>query len=192
MVDDQALSGSHWIAKIAAREPWCDPWRRSRGVATIEPALRERDIIPEGIATVQAALDGVMVPQDGEYAKPRGRKTDSPDPPRHEQRYGVMGWAAPAANDGMLGRRGTKHRSRCSPSSASRRTEIEAAIGYIANQNALGRMKYAEATKRHYPIGMGITEAAAKTIVVNCMRPTRTSLWTPRDHARPGYAPHSM
>ena len=47
---------------------------------------------------------GVVVRQDGEYAKPRGRKTGSPDPPRHEQRYGGTGSAAPAANDGTLGR----------------------------------------------------------------------------------------
>jgi hypothetical protein len=31
-------------------------------------------------------------------------------------------------------------------------------------------MKYAEATRRHYPIGTGITEAAAKTIVGTRMK----------------------
>jgi hypothetical protein len=41
---------------------------------------------------------------------------------------------------------------------ASRRKELQAAIGYIANQNDLGRMKYAEAIRRNYPIGTGITE----------------------------------
>ncbi len=56
--------------------------------AVIEPAVREQDRVPEGAVTVQAALDGVMVPMDGEHAKPRGRKTGSPKPPRHETRYG--------------------------------------------------------------------------------------------------------
>ena len=54
----------------------------------IEPAVREADTIPRGAVTVQASLDGVMVPMDGEHARPRGRKSKSPDPPRHEQRYG--------------------------------------------------------------------------------------------------------
>jgi hypothetical protein len=63
----------------------------------IEPALRARDVIPDGTVTLQVALDGVMVPQDGEEARPRGRKTDSPAPPRHEQRYGVVGAPGPRA-----------------------------------------------------------------------------------------------
>jgi hypothetical protein len=78
--------------------------RYERHRATIEPALREQDVIPEGTVTLQAALDGVMVPQDGEHAKPRGRKTESPDPPRHEARYGVVDAGAPAANDRTAGR----------------------------------------------------------------------------------------
>jgi hypothetical protein len=53
---------------------------------------------------------------------------------------------------------------------AGRRKEAEIAIGYIANQNELGRMKYTEAIRRHYPIGTGITEAAAKTIVGTRMK----------------------
>ena len=278
--------------------------RYEQGRATIEPVLREGDVIPDGTVTVQAALDGVMVPQDGEYARPRGRKTDSPDPPRHEQRYGVVGGIAPAANDRTTGRSWheasvatlaffdadgrrlkTTYVARMpeagkattvdtlekelhavleersdinvvfasdgaapqwaslaaikgrlpttftgatmdlvdafhvaeyvqkaadavegagSPSArilaatwretikerddgavtvlrsmrarlgrvagAGRRKEIETAIGYIANQNALGRMKYAEATRRNYPIGTGVTEAAAKTIVGTRMK----------------------
>jgi len=272
--------------------------------AIIEPALREQDVIPDGTVTVQAALDGVMVPQDGEYARPRGRKTDSPDPPRHEQRYGVVGSVAPASTDSTMGRswheasvatlaffdvegrrlkttyvarmpeagkvttvdtlekellaviqersdlnvvfasdgaapqwtslarikkrlpkvfsghtmdlvdafhaaeyiqkaadaiEGTDSpdarilaatwretikerddgaatvlrsmRARLARvEGAGRRKETEAAIGYIANQNDLGRMKYAEATRRNYPIGTGITEAAAKTIVGTRMK----------------------
>jgi hypothetical protein len=70
----------------------------------IEVNLRERDEIPDEAVTVQAGLDGVMVPQEGEHARPRGRKTDSPDPPRHERRYGPVGVDSPAANDGSMGR----------------------------------------------------------------------------------------
>jgi len=64
----------------------------------IEAAIREQDVIPEAAVTVQAGIDGVMVPQDGEHAMPRGRKTDAPDPPRH----GVVGMG-PAEHDGMMG-----------------------------------------------------------------------------------------
>jgi len=70
----------------------------------IEVNLRERDEIPEEAVTVQVALDGVMVPQDGEHARPRGRKTDSPEPPRYESRYGSVGKECPANDDGNGGR----------------------------------------------------------------------------------------
>jgi len=70
----------------------------------IEAAIRSQEPIPEGAVTVQVALDGVMVPQDGEHTKPRGRKTEDPEPPRHEQRYGPVLLKGPAANDGSLGR----------------------------------------------------------------------------------------
>jgi hypothetical protein len=72
--------------------------------SVIEAAVRGSDPMPENFATIQVALDGVMVPQDGEYAKPRGRKTDSPDPPRHEQRYGVVGTTPVTVDDGHEGR----------------------------------------------------------------------------------------
>ena len=65
----------------------------------IEAAIREQDVIPDAAVTVQAGIDGVMVPQDGEHAMPRGRKTDSPpEPPRH----GVLA-GGPAEHDGMMG-----------------------------------------------------------------------------------------
>ncbi len=70
----------------------------------IESIVREQDSIPEEAASVQVALDGVMVPQDGEYAKARGRKTETPAPPRHEQRYGAPATLPVAANDGHEGR----------------------------------------------------------------------------------------
>lgn len=53
---------------------------------------------------MQVALDGVMVPQDGEHARPRGRKTEDPSPPRHESRYGPMRANYPAAHDDKSGR----------------------------------------------------------------------------------------
>lgn len=65
----------------------------------IEAAIREQDVIPDRAVTVQVGIDGVMIPQDGEHALPRGRKTESPEPPRH----GVVGMG-PAEHDGMMGR----------------------------------------------------------------------------------------
>lgn len=70
----------------------------------IEPAVRSNDPVPAEAVTVQVSLDGVMVPQDGEHAKPRGRKTKSPDPPRHEQRYKSKPVSTPASSDGGSGR----------------------------------------------------------------------------------------
>lgn len=48
--------------------------------------------------------------------------------------------------------------------------ELTTAINYIANQNEAGRMNYADAIGRNYPIGTGISEAAAKTIVGTRMK----------------------
>lgn len=272
--------------------------------SVIEVALRERETVPDDAVTVQVGLDGVMVPQDGEHARPRGRKTDSPDPPRYERRYGPVGANAPSANDGHTGRawheasvatvayfdaegrrirtvyvgrmpepnkatllehlegellvalaqrpslnvvfasdgapqhwvaleaidgrlpptctgdrmhvvdafhvaqyiqaaadaiegagapdaavlsatwreavkekaNGPDHvlRSmrarRSAVASAGRRAELDDAISYIANQHAQGRMNYAEARDKHYPIGTGITEAAGKTLVSTRMK----------------------
>jgi hypothetical protein len=270
----------------------------------IERALREQDEIPEDTASIQVGLDGVMVPQDGEHAKPRGRATEVPDPPRHEPRYGVVCDPGPAENDGhqgrawhegsvgtlaffdavgrrlkttylarmpesgkatlaqmledemhavvaeradvnivfasdgaapqwtaleaIAGRLPTQHtghtmfvvdafhvfeyvqkaanavegqdepeakvlaarwretlkvkdggalavlrsmRARlASVNCGKRREELEEAIGYIDRQNDAGRMNYPEAARRHYPIGTGVTEAAAKTVVGTRMK----------------------
>jgi len=57
----------------------------------IEANMRASDAIPTEACTVQVAMDGVMVPMDGQDAKPRGRKTNNPEPSRHEQRYGAKG-----------------------------------------------------------------------------------------------------
>lgn len=265
----------------------------------IAAAVRAHDVIPDEAVTVQVGLDGVMVPQDGEHAKPRGRKTKSPEPPRHEQRYGPVGSEGPRAEDRTVGRswhegavgtlaffdadgerlrtiylarmpephkatlvgeleeeftsvlrerpelnvvfasdgaepqwsaldaiesrlpanwtghtmklvdafhvaeyvqeaanavegagtgdakvlaatwRETIKEKQSGAASVLRsmrarlpsvrgttaRTELKSAITYIDNQHALGRMEYVEAQKRNYPIGTGVTEAAAKTIV---------------------------
>jgi hypothetical protein len=56
------------------------------------------------------------------------------------------------------------------PRTASGRKELRDAIDYIARQNSLGRMKYVEAQRRGYPIGTGVTEAAAKTVVGTRMK----------------------
>jgi hypothetical protein len=271
---------------------------------TIIEAIRGRDVIPHEAVTVQVALDGVMVPQDGEYAKPRGRETKSSEPPRHEQRYGPIGGEAPADSDGTSGRswheasvgtlaffdasgerlrtiylahmpephkatlvseleaelgavlrerpemnivfasdgaepqwgmldaiasrlpsnwtghsmklvdafhvaeylqmaanaihgvdsgdakvlaatwreivketqdgaerilRSMRARS-SSPRGRNAKKDLKSAITYIARQHALGRMAYVEAQKRNYPIGTGVTEAAAKTIVATRMK----------------------
>jgi len=54
--------------------------------------------------------------------------------------------------------------------SAARVDELDAAIGYVAAQNEAGRMAYAEAQQRHYPIGTGVTEAAGKTLINTRMK----------------------
>jgi hypothetical protein len=270
----------------------------------IEKVLRARDPISEQATTIQVALDGVMVPQDGEHARARGRKTDDPDPPRHEQRYGSVGPEPPSSTDGTLGRAwheaavgtvaffdahgnrlkttylarmpeafkatltagleaemltvieerpdinicfasdgaapqwtaldamrsrlpasATGHqmtlvdafhvaeyvqlaanaaegenssgakvlaatwreiireqeggvprvlramrRLRAKATTKTKRADINRAIDYIRNQHALGRMNYPDALARHYPIGTGITEAAAKTVVGTRMK----------------------
>lgn len=270
----------------------------------IEKALRDRDAIPEQATTMQVALDGVMVPQDGEHARARGRKTDEPAPPRHEQRYGHVGPEPPSSSDGTMGRAwheaavgtvaffdadgkrlkttylarmpepfkatltagleaemqavvqerpdinicfasdgaapqwaaldamrarlpasATGHRMslvdafhaaeyvqlaanavegddssgakilaatwretlkeetngvarvlramrsrRRKVSGKTARKDLDRAIHYIANQHRLGRMNYPEALSRNYPIGTGITEAAAKTVVGTRMK----------------------
>jgi hypothetical protein len=79
--------------------------RYERDREVIEPVLRERTQIPEAAAIVQIGLDGVMVPQDGEYCEPRGRepKDGEPDPPRHERAYGIVTPSGPAASDSKMG-----------------------------------------------------------------------------------------
>lgn len=55
----------------------------------IEAVVRGESRVPEGTRSVQIGMDGVMVAMDGEHTKPRGRKTETPAAPRHEQHYGV-------------------------------------------------------------------------------------------------------
>ena len=270
----------------------------------VEALLRSQESIPNGAVTVQVALDGVMVPQDGEHAKPRGRKSEETEPPRHELRYGPPPVVAPpASSDGTMGRswheasvgtvafldadgdrlhtiyhgrmpeagkatlvkhlkdelmsvlaerpdmnvvfasdgaapqwsslramanalpanftghtmdlvdafhvaeylqkaadaidgRDTKEAriqsatwretvkeaggpetvlrsmraQRASVPTEAREKELDAAINYVDRQHKAGRMGYAEAIERNYPIGTGITEAAAKTVVGTRMK----------------------
>jgi hypothetical protein len=74
--------------------------------AIIDAEIRERSPIPCEAVAVQVALDGVMVPQDGQRARPRGRvpKDGESDPPRHEHHYAIPERELPAANDGEDGR----------------------------------------------------------------------------------------
>lgn len=50
------------------------------------------------------------------------------------------------------------------------RKDLQRAIDYVAHQESLGRMNYSEALSRNYPIGTGVTEAAAKTVVGTRMK----------------------
>lgn len=70
----------------------------------LNQALRESDSIPADATVVQACLDGVMVPQDGEHARPRGRKTTAPKVARHETRYQRAPKSSPQDDDEEDGR----------------------------------------------------------------------------------------
>lgn len=70
----------------------------------INAELRGAEQVPDEAVTVQVGLDGVMVPQDGEHAKARGRETANPKAPRHETRYGPVNVEGPANDDGLSGR----------------------------------------------------------------------------------------
>lgn len=71
----------------------------------IERTVRERTTVPEDAVYMQGGLDGVMVPQEGEHCKPRGRTpSDDPAPPRWVRKYGEVTAPGPAAKDGHLDR----------------------------------------------------------------------------------------
>lgn len=69
----------------------------------IEAVVRGEWRTPEGTHTIQVGMDGVMVPMDGEHTKPRGRKIDTPEAPRHERHYGPPP-VVPADSDEKDGR----------------------------------------------------------------------------------------
>lgn len=102
------LLGEVGVAKVSKstlhRVPRAIASRYESQREIIEKTVRSRDAIPENTATIQVGLDGVMVPQDGEHARARGRKTDAPEPPRHEQRYGRVGPEPPSSKDRTAGR----------------------------------------------------------------------------------------
>ncbi|MEZ4439266.1 MAG: hypothetical protein R3B72_09265 [Polyangiaceae bacterium] len=66
--------------------------------------VRDADPVPVGAVAVQVALDGVMVPQDGEHCGRRGRKTDEPAEPRWRSRYELGPMLGPAGTDNGGGR----------------------------------------------------------------------------------------
>ncbi len=66
--------------------------------------VRDADPVPVGAVAVQVALDGVMVPQDGEHCGRRGRKTDDPAEPRWRSRYELGPMLGPAGTDNGGGR----------------------------------------------------------------------------------------
>lgn len=70
----------------------------------IDTEVRQADLVPVGAVALQVALDGVMVPQDGEHAKPRGRPTTEPCPPRYQARYELSQIIGPAMTDDGTGR----------------------------------------------------------------------------------------
>jgi hypothetical protein len=70
----------------------------------VNEQLREAEVVPEEAVGALVGLDGVMVPQDGELAKARGRKTETPSVPRHEAKYGPVVIAGPAQDNGEQGR----------------------------------------------------------------------------------------
>jgi hypothetical protein len=51
-----------------------------------------------------------------------------------------------------------------------RRKDFNKALRYVIRQHRRGRTRYAEAKRRNYPVGTGITEAAAKTVVNTRMK----------------------
>ena len=73
-----------------------------RDRAQIEAVVRGEWRVPEGTHTVQVGMDGVMLPMDGEHAKPRGRRTETSEVARHERHYGAV-VEGPADSDGKDG-----------------------------------------------------------------------------------------
>lgn len=110
MTDEEAAElleeiGTATVSKSTiSRVPRAMAARYEQRRPVIEASLRSQESIPSEAVTVQVGLDGVMVPQDGEHAKARGRKSEEPEPPRHERRYGPPKVAPPAKSDGTNGR----------------------------------------------------------------------------------------
>ena len=110
MTDEEAADllleiGTATVSKSTiSRVPRAMAARYEQRRPVIEASLRSQESIPSEAVTLQVALDGVMVPQDGEHAKARGRKSEEPEPPRHERRYGPPKVAPPAKSDGTNGR----------------------------------------------------------------------------------------
>lgn len=78
----------------------CSLYERDR--TEIEARVRGESRVPPAARTVQVGMDGVMVPMDGEDTSPRGRKTSTPQLPRHERHHGPSA-PSPADSDGKKG-----------------------------------------------------------------------------------------
>jgi hypothetical protein len=111
MTDEEAegLLAEVGIATVSKstlhRQPRAMAARYEQKRAQIQEEMRDNDEVPDAAVTVQASLDGVMVPQDGEYARARGRPSETPNAPRHETHYAPVATAVgPAANDSTAGR----------------------------------------------------------------------------------------
>jgi len=102
--------GEVGVSKVSAstlhRVPQAVAARYERNESTIIEQVRKQDPIPEDAVKVQVGIDGVMVPQDGEHAKQRGRPASDQEvmPPRYTHRYGLTNVLGPAAQDGIKGR----------------------------------------------------------------------------------------
>ena len=99
----------------------------------IEANVRAADAIPAEACTVQVAMDGVMVPMEGEDAAPRGRKTTEPESARHEQRYGSKGQGLEVADSESTGTEAPDEDPTAAPASDTPgRAWREASVGTVS------------------------------------------------------------
>jgi hypothetical protein len=77
MVEAEGFLAQLGVAKLSAstlhRVPRAIAARFEQNREQITDEVRESDPIPARVVTIQVGIDGVMVPQDGEHAKSRGR-----------------------------------------------------------------------------------------------------------------------
>jgi len=99
----------------------------------LEANVRAADSIPAEACTVQVGMDGVMVPTDGEDAAPRGRKTKTPEPARHEQRYGLRSQRLEVLDSDAAGREAPEEDATQAPASDTQGLAWrEASVGTVS------------------------------------------------------------